>query len=125
LRDFLIDRNRANKHFLDASKHHMTLLVDCLKFIRAHMENGMEGGKHLDYACQNWCHHFSLILSHEGILAHIESCLRDQMKTFMINMQQKWLKLWIYKLGDFRNVQVVNHDCRSALERMAVCLFPL
>jgi hypothetical protein len=125
LREFLIDHNRANKHFLDASKHHMTLLVECLKFVMAHMENGMEGGKLLDYACQNWCHHFSLIPSHEGILAQIESCLGDQMKTFMTNMQQKWLKLWIYKLGDFGSVRVVNEDCCSALERMAVCLIPV
>jgi len=125
LRDFLTDRNRANKHFLDASEHHMDLLVDCLKLIMAHVENGMEGGKHLDYACQNWCHHFSLILFHEGSVSHIESCLEDQMKTVMKNMQQKWLKLWMYKLGGFENVEAVNEDCHSALERIAVCLFSL
>jgi hypothetical protein len=124
LRDFLIDRNRAKNHFLDASEHHMTLLVDCLKLIMAHTENGMEGGKYLDYACKNWCYHFALIQFHEGILAHIESCLGDQMETFMTNMQQKWLKLWIYKLGDVGSVRVVIQDCCSALERMAVCLFP-
>jgi len=125
LRDFLGDSDRAKKHFLDAMKHHVALLVDCLKLIVAHIEDDMKGGEHLDYAYQNWCYHFSLTLLHGGALNYIDSCLGDQMETFMVTMQQKWLKLWIYNLGGFGVVEAVGKDCGAVLERMAVGLFIL
>ena len=92
------------------------------EFIMADTENNVEGGKHLDYAWQNWCYHFSLVLIHERDTSHIESSFQDWLGTFMMKMQQRWLKLWFYKLGNFDTLRVVSNDCHLALERLVVSL---
>jgi hypothetical protein len=120
LRDFLIDGSRAKGHFLDPMKHHVLILVDCLKLIMTNMENGAEGGGHLDYACQNWCHHFSLVLLHQGSIGFIKSCFGDEVVTFIKNMEKQWSKPWMYKLGGFSAVETVCGDCDSVLARMVV-----
>jgi len=122
LQDFLTDHNRAGNHFLDAMKHCISILADCIKLIMAETENNAEGGKHLDYAWQNWCHHFLLVLLHERDTSHIESSFQDWLGTFMMKMQQQWLKLWFYKLGDLRTLNTVNHDCHLVLERLVSLL---
>jgi len=120
LRDFLTDGNRAKGHFLDPMEHHVFILVDCLKLITTSIENGAESGMHLDCACQNWCYHFSLVLAHKGTISFIESQFGGEVVNFMKKMEKQWLKLWIYKLGDFGVVETVLKDCDSALSRMAV-----
>jgi len=108
--------------FFDALKHHTFILVDCLKLIMADTENDMKGGKHLDYAWQNWCFHFSLMLLHGGDIGHIESSFGIQLEACIMKMHQQ-LELQFYKLGDFNAVETFNKDCCSALERMVVGLF--
>jgi len=100
-------------------EYHIFILVDCLKLITTSMENDAESGMHLDYACGNWCYHFSLVLVHQRF---IESQLGSEVKNFMKKMEKQWLKLWIYKLGNFGVVKTVLKDCDSALARMAVGL---
>jgi len=122
LRDFLTDHNRAGNHFLDAMKHHISILVDCLNCITADTENNTGGGKHVDYAWQNWCHHFSLVLLHGRDNGHIESSLRDWLAAVIMKMQQCWLKLWFYRFGDFGTLKAVNKDCCLALAKLTVGL---
>jgi hypothetical protein len=122
LRDFLTDGNRAKGHFLNPMENHVFILVDCLKLISTSIENDAESGVHLDYACGNWCYHFSLVLVHQGAINFIQSQLGSEVKNFMKKMEKQWLKLWIYKLGDFGVVETVLKDCDFALTRMAVGL---
>jgi len=122
LQDFLTDRDRAGNHFLDAMNHHISILVDCLNFITADTENNTGGGKHVDYAWQNWCYHFSLVLLHGRDNCHIESSLRDWLAAVIMKMQQCWLKLWFYRFGDFGTLKAVNKDCCLALAKLTVGL---
>jgi len=122
LRDFLTDHNRAGNHFLDTTKYHISILVDCLKFTTADIENNTGGGKHVDYAWQNWCHHFSLGLLHGGDNGHIESSCRDWLADVIMKMQQCWLKLWFYRFGNFDTLKAVNKDCCLALAKLSVGL---
>src|SRR3984885_8677739 len=71
LGDFLTDYNRAGKHFFDPQMYHVSILVDCLQLIENNKD--YEGGKHLFYACQNWCYHFSLALSHGATVGFINT----------------------------------------------------
>jgi len=122
LQDFLTDYDRAGNYFLDAMKHHISILVDCLKLTTADTENNTGGRKHLDYAWQNWCHHFSLVLLYERNDGYIESSLRDWMVAVIIKMQQCHLKLWFYRFGNFDTLKTVNKDCCLALEKLTVGL---
>jgi hypothetical protein len=122
LQDFLTDHDRAGNHFLDATNHHISILVDCLKFTIADAENNTGGGKHVDYAWQNWCHHFSLVLLHGRDNGHIESSLQDWLADVIMKMQQSWLKLWFYRFGDFDTLKAVNKDCCLALAKLTVGL---
>jgi hypothetical protein len=122
LTDFLTDSNRAKGHFLNPMEHHVFILVDCLKLITTSIENDTESGMHLDYACQNWCYHFSLVLVHQGAISFIESQFGGEVVNFMKKMEKQLLKPWIYKLGNFDVVETVFKDCDSALARMTVGL---
>ena len=119
LRDFLTDGNQAKGHFLDALMHHVFISVDCLKLIMTDLENCAKGGRHLDYACQNWCYHFSLALSHHKSMGFIETCFGEAL---MRKVKDQWLKLWIYKLRNFCGVETICKDCDSAMAGMAVGL---
>ena len=121
LRDFLTDGNRAKSHFLHPMKHHAFILVDCLKSMAINLENSGEGDVDLEYAHQNWCHHFSLALLHHGEMGVIESKLSD-IEMFMRKLKKQWLKLWIYRLADFDTVSHVCEDFNSVLAKMMVCL---
>jgi hypothetical protein len=120
LRDFLTDGNRAKGHFLDPMEHHVFILVDCLKLITTSVENDAASGVHLDYACRNWCYHFSLVLVHQGAISFMESQFGGEMVNLMKKMEKQWLKPPIYRLGDFDGVEAVLKDCDFALARMAV-----
>jgi len=122
LQDFLTDHNRAGNHFLDATNHHISILVDCLNFITADTENNTGGGRHVDYAWQNWCHHFSLVLLHGRDNSHIESSLRDWLAAVIMKMQQCWLKLWFYRFWNLAILKVINKDCCLALAKLTVGL---
>ena len=122
LRDFLTDDNRAKSHFLGPMEHHVFILVDCLKLITTSLENGAESGMHLDYACKNWCYHFSMVLWHRGTINFIESHFDDEMVMFMTRMEKQLLKPWFYMLGGFNVVGAVCKDCDLVLARMAVGL---
>jgi len=122
LRDFLTDDNRAKGHFLDPMKHHIFILVDCLKLITTSVENDAESGMHLDYACRNWCYHFSLVLVHQGAISFIESEFSGEVVNFIKKMEKQWLKHWIYKLGNFNVVETVLKYCDSSLAKITVGL---
>jgi len=117
LRDFLTDSARSKGHFLQSMEYHTVLLVSSLKLIRAQLENDVEGGEHLNYACQNWSYHLSLMASDGGTLHHLESCLEHSMKTMMLAMQQNLLKHWMYKLESKENFNNVCRDIHNILER--------
>ena len=122
LRDFLTDGDRAKRHFLNLMEHHAFILIHCLKLMAINLENSGEGNGDLEYAHQNWCHHFSLVLLHHRAMSVIESQFSDEMVTFMRKMEKQWLKIWIYKLADFDTVGTVCQDFNAVLARMMVCL---
>ena len=123
LRDFLTNSDRAKEHLLESGKCHTALLVNCIKLIEAQLEKDEKGCIGLDYACQNWCYHLSLALSHEEAHDYIKSCLGDSMEIFVLKIWKKWLKLWMYKLEGFDCIRSTSKDCHAALERIPVCLF--
>jgi hypothetical protein len=118
LRDFLTSPDRARGHFLDATTHHTYILADCLKLL-ASLEEETEGGRHLDYACQNWSHHFLSVLMGGGTIDYIESHLSFKMVVVMEKVAGDGLKLWMYKLGGFAAVESVCKEIGDALAQMA------
>jgi hypothetical protein len=119
LRDFLTDNGRAKNHFFNPMVHHISILADCGKLITEDMERDVQHGKHLKYACRNWCYHLSLVLLHGGGNSDIQSCFHDWVG-FIVRMQQQWLKPWMYNFGNFKTVKTINDDLCHALERMTV-----
>jgi hypothetical protein len=91
-------------------------LVTCVELIS--MNRDYEGGNHLFYACQNWCYHFSSALSHHATISSINasSNVLIQIK----EMQQWWLKIWMYGLGDFAGVRKAYKDFESVVAKMIV-----
>jgi hypothetical protein len=117
--DFLIDPDRAKHHFFNPMMHHVFMLVNCGKLIMASLENDVNDGNHLGYACQNWCHHFLHILLNGGDNNDIESHFQDW-TSFVLKMQQQWLKCWIRKLERKEALETVWEDLCSALEQVKV-----
>ncbi|KAF8220475.1 hypothetical protein L208DRAFT_1416690 [Tricholoma matsutake] len=111
LRDFLTDCNRAGEHYFDPQVYHVSILVDCLQSI----EN-QEGGEQLFYACRNWCHHFSLAISHGATVGSMNA--KCDVVMVMMKMEQEWMSLWMYGLENFDGVDVMCRDCESVVQRM-------
>jgi hypothetical protein len=88
------------------------------------LENSGEGDADLEYAHENWCHHFSLALIHHGAMGVIESNLGD-LEMFMRKMKKQWLKLWIYRLTGFDTVNYVCKDFNSVLAKMVCLMFSI
>jgi hypothetical protein len=120
LQEFLVDDSRAKDHFLSPLLHHTSILVDCGKLIVADVENNMEGGQHLDYAWQNWCYHFSLVLFYGEDGGHLDSHVQHW-TTFIGRMQQQWLKFFLYKQEG--HLSIVSGDLDSVVRNMKVRLF--
>ena len=87
LKDFLIDVNRAKVHFFDPKIYHSTILVDCLQLIGQVHE---KGGQPLKYACQQWCYHFSLALSHQVTIGLMKNC--GNIEVLIVKLKGEWLK---------------------------------
>jgi hypothetical protein len=119
LRDFLTDHNRAGVHFFDPEVYHVSILVACLQLIG--MDKNYDGGDHLFYACQNWCYHFSLALSHHATISSINA--RPNVIILIEQMEQQWLKIWMYGLNDFSGLTTACIDCESVVEKMEVSNF--
>jgi hypothetical protein len=120
LRDFLTDPNRAGDHFFDAEVYHVSILVACLQLIG--MDKDYDGGDHLFYACQNWCYHFSLALSHHATISSISA--RSNVIILIKQMRQgQWLKIWMYGLKDYSGLTTACTDCESVVEKMRVSNF--
>jgi hypothetical protein len=118
LRDFLVDPDRAKHHFFNPMKHHVFILADCVKLMMAELEDDTNNGNLLTYACQNWCHHFLHVLLNGGDNSYIDSHFNDWI-SFIMKVQQQWLKLWVYKM-DKQILQTVLKDLCSTLERIEV-----
>jgi hypothetical protein len=116
LRDFLTDHNRAGVHFFDPQVYHVSILVTCLELIR--MNRDYDGGNHLFYACQNWCYHFSSALSHHTTISSINAS--SNVLIPIKEMQQWWLKIWMYGLEDFDVVRTACKDFESVVAKMIV-----
>ena len=121
LRDFLMDCNRAKDHFLDPQLYHVRILVDCLQLIGI---SGNSAGDSipLSYACQNWCYHLSLALSHHAIIGVVDTC-RVDFVMMMKNMEGEWFRWWMYGLQDKRCLTKFSGDCESVLARKVLPLF--
>jgi hypothetical protein len=123
LRDFLTNPDRAKSHFLDATTHHTYILADCLMLL-ALLEDGITGGGHLDYACQNWSHHLLSMLKGGGTIDYTESQFTFKMVVVMEKVAGDGLKLWMYKLGGFGAVRTVCKEIGDALVEMASHFLP-
>jgi hypothetical protein len=118
LRDFLTDHNRAGAYFFDPQVYHVSILVACLELIR--MNGDYDGGSHLFYACKNWCYHFSSALLHHATMSSINAS--SNVVTLIEEMEQQWLKIWMYGLEDCSGVEAACADFESVVARMMVSI---
>jgi hypothetical protein len=115
LRDFLTDHNQAGAHFFDPQVYHVSILVACLQLIR--MNRDYDGGSHLFYACQNWCYHFSSALSHHATISSSPDVV-----ILIKEMEQQWLRIWMYGLEAFPGLETACEDCESVVAKMMVSM---
>jgi hypothetical protein len=115
LKDFLSNMNRAKVHFLDPKIYHVTILVDCLQLIGLVHEN--QGGQPLEYAWQQWCHHFSSALSHHTLFDLLKNY--GEVERLMVRMKGEWLKTWMYGLNE-STLPRVCRDCEKVLQKIVV-----
>jgi hypothetical protein len=119
LQDFLTDHHRAGVHFFDPQAYHVSILVTCLQLIR--MNRDYDGGNHLFYACQHWCYHFSSALSHHATISSINAS--SNVVILIKEMEQQWLKNWMYGLEGSYGVDIACNDFESLLVKLMVSLF--
>jgi hypothetical protein len=119
LGDFLTNPDRAREHFLDPQMYHVSILVACLEHII--MNDGHDGVQHLSYACKNWCYHFSSALSHHATISSIN--VSSDVIILIQEMEQQWLKIWMYGLEDFSGVRTACDDFESVVAKMGVSIF--
>jgi hypothetical protein len=112
LRDFLTNVDRAKAYFLDPKVYHVTILVDCLQLIGQAHEN--QGGEPLQYACQQWCYHLSLALSHQVTLGLMKTC--GDIEMLIVKMKRQWLKTWMYGLRQHALTSVAQ-TCESVIAK--------
>ena len=113
LQDFLIDHNRAGLHFCDPQVHHVSIWIGCLELIK--QNENYKGGGHLFYACQNWCYHLQMALSHHATIG-------APLVVLMQKMGQEWLKMWMYGLERVSGVRNMIAACESVMARGEVSL---
>jgi hypothetical protein len=83
------------------------------------------GNEPLLYACQNWCYHFSAVVSsgRAGALSKPKSSFGQEMKHFLKKLVHEWLKSWMYNVQSRRNMGVVHEAVESSCIRLKVCVF--
>jgi len=113
LQDFLIDPDRVKDHFLDPVEHNMFIVDDCMKLIVADLENNLKDGVALRYACQNWCHHFHLVLSNRKGIDYIKSHFKYKVEGFLENSSQ-WLQNWMCNIQFHSKVEQACADLHFA-----------
>jgi hypothetical protein len=118
LGDFLTNHDRAREHFLDPQVYHVSILVACLEQIS--VNDSYDGGRHLSYACRNWCYHFSSALSHHATISSIN--VSSDVVILIQEMGQQWLKIWMYGLESFSGVMTACEDCESVVTKMGVSI---
>jgi len=84
------------------------------------MNRDYDGGNHLFYACQNWCYHFSSALSHHATISSINGS--SNVVILIQELEQQWLKIWMYGLEDFDSVGTACDDCESVVAKMGVSI---
>ena len=119
LKDFLSDEKRARVQFLNPKLYHVKILIDCLQLIGVVHED--QSGQPLEYACQQWCYHFSLALSHGVTIGWIINTGGD-IEMLIGKMAKQWLKTWMYGLGQ-EGLRSICDGWESTLQKiLASCI---
>lgn len=113
LQDFLTDLDRATKdHYLDPVEHHGLIMGDCINLIIGDLENNIEDGKPLQYACQYWCRHLHLALSYAKGNDYVKLHLGPK-ESLIQSLCFLWMKEWMCIVGSKENVVQVRGDLYS------------
>jgi hypothetical protein len=97
MRDFLITRSRSQDLFIDPAVIHFSLVLDCIAIIQSCLEEDTVANQVVVYACESWCYHLNLALTHGGddfspepeTYLSLVNCLRvicDQPECWTANM---------------------------------------
>ena len=98
--------------------YHVSIWIGCLELIGQNENYG--GDKYLFYACQNWCYHLHLALSHDATLA-VDA--HHDVVMLMQKMGQEWIRIWMYGLENITGVVGMIEICESVMARGEVSLF--
>ena len=80
-----------------------------------------QGGQAFEYACQQWCYHLSLVISHQVTVGEMNT--HGGIKTLMERVKKGWLKTWMYGLKNLEGLETVCQNCESALQKIgASCI---
>jgi len=128
--DFLVDQKRATPKsnsgdltfFIDPSKRHTHIVIDCLNFITAHPEVG-EYSSAFTYASKNWLYHLNCGLMHTGQSNPLDyGKLLDCMNGLMSKSFNNWATLCLSQRAEniFKDLDSVV--CKLKVSSPLSCL---
>ena len=118
----MIDNGRSHDYFIGPEQHE-AITQSCLHIMAAGLVDNTMADDPLEYACQNWCHHFSARLSSGGVSAIIESPFRLKMEHFVEKLMDEWLRAWMYNIQYGSNVEKVQQMLLSTCTQLEVGVF--
>jgi hypothetical protein len=116
---FLTNLKRGRDRFIDPVRCNGAIVNGCIQLIITDSEADANS---LRYACQNWCHHFHMMLFHAKV-GDVQWNVSCGVENFLQDMF-RWFKHWMMGCGDDRAVEQVRNDlysaCREVRQAMLV-----
>lgn len=105
LRDFVTDKSRSGKYFINPASRHASIVMLCLEIMNIDAGNVMIAESSVAlYACRYWCHHLSAALmegdrtndGNSSTSAQLTKCVQD----FKVQSLKYWINTTIHTDND-------------------------
>jgi len=117
LRDFLTDDSRSEDYSVDPALN-QTITQYCMHIMTSSLMNDAIGNEPLPYACQNWTHHFSVMLASGRGSELSRSPFTQEVTIFLKNLRQEGLKSWMYNIQGTDNMKAAQKAAQSSIQEL-------
>src|SRR6202167_3529613 len=121
LRDFLTDDSRSEDYSVDPALN-QPITQYCMHIMTSCLMNNAIGNEPLPYACQNWTHHFSVMLASGRGSELSRSPFTQVVTIFLKNLRQEGLKSWMYNIQGTDNMKAAQKATQSSIQELKVCV---
>jgi hypothetical protein len=117
LRDFLTDHSRSEHYSIDPALN-QRITQYCM-----HIMTSCSMNEPLPYACQNWTHHFFVMVSSGRGSELSRSPFRQEVTIFLKNLRQEGLKSWMYNIQGTNDMMAAQKAAQSSIQQLKVCIY--